>query len=59
MNFLKTLFKKKKLNPLDFFIDEIDVDNHYFYNFLDVYVVQNRVLRLSKCSFRDTYSMKE
>ena len=32
---------------------------YFFYNFLDVYVVQNRVLRLSKGLFRETYTIKE
>ena len=31
----------------------------FFHNFLDVYVVQSRVLRLSKGLFRDTYWIKE
>ena len=31
----------------------------FFHNFLDVYVVQSRVLRLSKGLFRETYSIKE
>ena len=43
----------------DFLIDEIDVDSFFFHNFLDVYVVQNRVFRLSKGLFRETYSIKE
>ena len=29
------------------------------YNFLDVFFVQNRVIRLSKGLFRETYSIKE
>ena len=45
--------------PCDFLIHEIDVDSHFFHNFLDVYVVQNRVLRLSKGLFRETYLIKE
>ena len=31
----------------------------FFYNYLDVYVVQNRVIWLSKGLFRETYSIKE
>ena len=53
-----TLQKKQKIQ-LDFLIDEIDVDSYYFHSFLDVFVVQNRVLRLSKVLFRETYSIKE
>ena len=59
LNFLELLYKKKENIPCDFLIDEIDVDSYFFHNFLDVYVVQNRVLRLSKGLFRETYSMKE
>ena len=59
LNFLELLYKKKENIPCDFLIDEIDVDSYFFYNFLDVYVVQNRVLRLSKGPFSETYSIKE
>ena len=59
LNFLELLYKKKENIPCDFLIDEIDVDSYFFHNFLDVYVVQNRVLRLSKSLFRETYSIKE
>ena len=58
-NFLELLYKKKKYIPCDFLIDEIDVDSYFFHNFLDVCVIQNRVLRLSKGLFRETYSIKE
>ena len=53
-----TLQKREKI-PIDFLIDETDVDSYFFHNFLDVYVVQNRVIRLSKGLFRETYSIKE
>ena len=53
-----TLQEKEKI-PIDFLIDEIDVDSHFFHNFLVVFIVQNRVLRLSKGLFRETYSIKE
>ena len=60
LNFLKLLYKKKEnFFRCDFLIDEIDVDSYFFHNFLDVYIVQNRVLRLSKGLFRETYSIKE
>ena len=58
LNFLELLYKKKNI-PCDFLIDEIDVDSYFFHNFLDVYIVQNRTLRLSKGLFRETYSTKE
>ena len=53
-----TLYEKRKI-PIDFLIDEIDVDAYFFHNFLDVFIVQNRVIRLSKGLFRETYSIKE
>ena len=59
MNFLERLYKKKENLPCDFRIDDIDVDSYFFHNFLDVYVVQKKVLRLSKGLFRETYSIKE
>ena len=59
LNSLELLNKKKENIPCDFLIDEIDVDSYFFHNFLDVYVVQKRVLRLSKGLFRETYSIKE
>ena len=59
MSFLELLYKKKEKIPIDFLIDEIDVDSHFFHNFLDVFIEQNRVLRLSKGLFKDTYSIKE
>ena len=59
LRFLELLYKKKEKNPIDFLIDEIDVDSYFFHNFLDVFIVQNRVIRLSKGLFRETYSIKE
>ena len=59
LNFLELLYKKKENIPCDFLIDEIDVESYFFHNFLDVYVVQNRVLRLSKGLFREIYSIKQ
>ena len=58
-NFRELLYKKKEKIPCDFLIDETDVDSYFFHNFWDVYVVQNRVLRLTKGFFRETYSIKE
>ena len=59
LNFLELIYKKKENIPCEFLIDEIDVNSYFFHNFLDVYVAQNRVLRLSKGLFRETYSIKE
>ena len=59
MSFLELHYKKKEKIPIDFLIDEIDVDSYFFHNLLDVFIVQNRVIRLSKGLFRETYSIKE
>ena len=59
LNFLEILYKKKENIPCDFLIDEIDVDSYFFHSFLDVYIVQNRVIRLIKGLFRETYYIKE
>ena len=59
LSFLQLLYKKKEKIPIDFLIDEIDVGSYFFHNFLDVFIVQNRVNRLSKGLFRKTYSIKE
>ena len=48
LNFLELFYKKKEKNPIEFLIDEIDVDSYFFRNFLDVYVVQNTVIRQVK-----------
>ena len=58
LNFFESLYKKTEKIPLDFLIDEIDVD-FFFHNFLIVYVVQNIVLRLSKGLFREICLIKE
>ena len=59
LNLLELLYKKKENIPYDLLIDEIDLDSYFFHNFLDVYFVQNRVLRLSKGLFGEFYSIKE
>ena len=59
LSFLELLYEKKEKIPIDFLIDEIDVDSYFFHNFLDVFIVQNRVIRLNKGLFRETYSIKE
>ena len=59
LSFLELLYKKKEKIPIDFLIDEIDVGSYFFHNFLDVFIVQIRVIPLSKGLFRETYSIKE
>ena len=58
-SFLQLLYQKKEKFPIDFLIDEIDVDPFFFLIFLDVFIVQNRINRLSQGLFRETYSIKE
>ena len=50
LEFPRVILQDKNI-PCDFLIDEIDVDFNFFHNFLDAYVVQNRVHRLSKGLF--------
>ena len=56
---MKNGYQKTFEIPNDFLSNEIDVDSNFFYNLLDVLIVQNRVIRLSKGLFRETYSIKE
>ena len=58
MNFLELLYKKEQNIPTDFLINEIDVESYLSHTFMDVYVVQNRVLRLNKVFFTEIYSIK-
>ena len=58
LKFLELLYKKKEKFQYNFF-DEIDVHSYFFHNFLDVFIVQNRVNRLSEGLSRETYSIKE
>ena len=59
LSFLELLYKKKEKISIDFLNDEIDVDSYFFHNFLDVFIVQNRTIRLSKDLFRENNSIKE
>ena len=45
LSFLELLYKKKEKIPIDFFIDEIDVDSYFFVIFEKL--------------FRETYSIKD
>ena len=58
MNFFELLKRKNENIPGDFLIDGKDVDYYFFYNFLDAFCVQNRVIRLSRGLFGETYSIK-
>ena len=49
LNILESLYKKEAKISLDFLIDGIDVDS-FFTQILVAYIVQKRVLRLSKIS---------
>ena len=53
-----TLQEKEKI-PNYFLIDEIDVNSYFFHTFFDVFIVKNRVFRLSKVLFKETYSIKD
>ena len=47
-------YKKIEKTPIEFLIDEIDFDSSLFQKFLNVFIVQNIVLRLSKRLIRKT-----
>ena len=55
LSFLELLYQKKEKVPIDFLIDVTDVDSYFFHNFLDVFIVQNRVTRISQGLLRKTY----
>ena len=57
LNFYELIYKKK--NPIDFLIDEIDVDPYFFHKFWAVYIVQNRVIWLCNYLSTETFSIKE
>ena len=59
LNFLELFYKKKGKVLTGFLFDEIDIDSYFFQKFLGVFFVQNRVIRLSKGLFRETYSINE
>ena len=58
LSFLELLYKKKEKFHIDFLIDGKDVDSYLFHNFLEVFLVQNRAIRLGKELYRETYSIK-
>ena len=45
--------------PMPTKVDEIDVDSHFFYNFLDICVQNNRIIRFSKGFEYATFSIKK
>ena len=51
-----TLQIRKKIQLI--LIDKIFIETYFIHNYLDVSVVQNRILRLSKDLFRETYSIE-
>ena len=55
LSFLELLYQEKEKNPIDFLIDVTDVDSYFFHNFLNVFIVQNRVTRISQGLLRKTY----
>ena len=50
--FSRVTLKEKRKVQLSFFVDGIGVDSYCFEFLLDVFVIQNRVIGLSKGLFR-------
>ena len=57
LEFPHVTLQEKKM-PLHFLNDEVDVGLHFFHKFLDVYMVQNTVIRLNKYLFCEAYLIK-
>ena len=51
--------QKKKGIADGFRVDEIDVDPYFFYNFLEVFSQNNRIIRFSKGFEYATFSIKK
>ena len=51
--------QKKGRNADAYRVDEIDVDSYFFYNFLDVFTQNNRIIRFSKGFEYATCSIKK
>ena len=53
------IYKRKSGIAYAYKVDEIDVDSYFFYNFLDICVLNNRIIRLSKGFKYATFSIKK
>ena len=53
------IFQRKEGIADAYRVDEIDVDSYFFYNFLDVFTQNNRIIRFSKGFEYATFSIKK
>ena len=59
LQLLKKSYKRKEGIADAYRVDEIDVDSYFFYNFLDVFTQNNRIIRVSKGFEYATFSIKK
>ena len=59
LQFLEKIYKRKEGIADAYRVDEIDVDSYFFYNFLDVFTQNNRIIGLSKGFEHATFSIKK
>ena len=58
LQLLEKIYKRKEGIADAYRVDEIDVDSYFFYNFLDVFTQNNRIIRFSKGFECATFSIK-
>ena len=59
LQFLEKIYKRKEGIADAYRVDEIDVDSYFFYNFLDVFTQNNRIIRLGKGFEHAAFSIKK
>ena len=59
LQLLEKIYKRKEGIADAYRVDKIDVDSYFFYNFLDVFTQNNRIIRFSKGFEYATFSIKK
>ena len=59
LQLLEKIYKRKEGIADAYRVDENDVDSYFFYNFLDVFTQNNRIIRFSKGLEYATFSIKK
>ena len=59
LQLLERIYKRKEGIADAYKVDEIDVDSYFFYNFLDICVQNDRIIRFSKGFEYATFSIKK
>ena len=59
LQLLEKIYKRKEGIADAYKVDEIDVDSYFFYNFLDICVQNDRIIRFSKGFEYATFSIKK